>query len=147
MKCVITVGVSASGKSTWSEKQEDFYEINRDKLRWEVTGKLGWKGENAYKFSSKVEKEVSDIADHLLVECAKRGEDVIFSNTNLNPKLRNKLIADCVSMGYNVEIVEFPVSFQEAVRRDKERGIFSVGEEVIYKQWEQWVAYWNEKEV
>lgn len=140
MKAIITVGVSASGKSTWTE-QQDAYEINRDKLRWQLTGKLGWSGDNAYKFSSKVEKEVTEVAQHLLQEVAKEGEDVIISDTNLNPKFREQLIQECKALGYQVEIKEFPISFQEACQRDKERGIFSVGEEVLKRQWEQWVKY------
>jgi predicted kinase len=144
MKAIITVGISGSGKSTWAEQQANAFEINRDKLRWQITGKHGWSGENAYKFSSKVETEVTRVAEEHLHTVAKYGEDVIISDTNLNPKFRQKLIETCKGLGYEVEIKEFPISFQEALKRDKERGIFSVGEEVLKKQWEQWIKY-NEK--
>lgn len=145
MKAIITVGISGSGKSTWAEQQVNAFEINRDKLRWQITGKYGWSGSNAYKFSSKVETEVTRVAEGHLHTVAKYGEDVIISDTNLNPKFRQKLIETCKGLGYEVEIKEFPISFQEALKRDKERGIFSVGEEVLKKQWEQWIKYNEEK--
>lgn len=37
------------------------------------------------------------------------------------------------------------ISYQEALRRDATRGIFSVGEKVLAKQWEMWVKYWEDK--
>lgn len=145
MKATITVGISGSGKSTWAEQQPNAFEINRDKLRWQVTGCIGWAGDNAYKFSSKVETDVTNIAEGHLIAVAKMGEDVIISDTNLNPKFRQKLIATCQGLGYTVEIKEFPISFQEALERDKERGIFSIGEQVLKRQWEQWIKY-NEEQ-
>lgn len=145
MKATITVGISGSGKSTWAEQQPNAFEINRDKLRWQVTGCIGWSGDNAYKFSSKIETDVTNIAEGHLIAVAKMGEDVIISDTNLNPKFRQKLIATCQGLGYIVQIKEFPISFQEALERDKGRGIFSVGNEVLKRQWEQWVKY-NEEQ-
>lgn len=146
MKATITVGISGSGKSTWAEQQADVFEINRDKLRWQVTSKIGWSGGNAYKFSSKIETDVTNIVEDHLIAVAKMGEDVIISDTNLNPKFRKKLIETCKGLGYTVEIKEFPISFQEACKRDAQRGIFAVGKDVLTKQWEQWVKYNADKE-
>jgi predicted kinase len=145
MKAILTVGISASGKSTWSESQNNVVVINRDDMRWAISGCKGWNRPNAYRFNSVVEKSVTLLNDQKLFECADEGLDVIIADTNLNPHLRNKLIARCKELGYDVEIKEFPITFQEACRRDKERGIFAVGEEVLKKQWESWIEYHKSK--
>lgn len=146
MKAIVTIGVSGSGKSTWAENEVDGVVINRDDTRWKITGKLGWNGDRAYKFHSAVEDQVT-LENYKQMEfCASQGLDIIIADTNLNPKTRNKLIRQCEELGYEVEIKEFPISYQEALRRNKEREIFAVDEAVIYKQWEQWCKYLEEKD-
>lgn len=150
MKAIITVGVSGSGKSTWSRSMmseytegSNFVDINRDFYRWAYAGKNGWK---TYKFTQESEAYVTVRCEQKLFDAAFEGKDVIVSDTNLNPKFRNKLVAQLKQYGYEVEIKEFPISFQEACRRDKERGIYSVGEVVLMKQWEMWVKYHEDKQ-
>lgn len=153
MKAYITVGISGSGKSSWAENfnpcihtKVDVVNINRDDTRWFLTGKRGWNGPNAYKFYSKTEKEVTSVNINKITVAASYGADIIISDTNLNTTTRKKLIDICELHGYEVIIKEFPISFQEACRRDKERGIYAVGEEVLKKQWEMWVAYHADKQ-
>lgn len=154
MKCIITVGISGSGKSTWAELNAKIRNelsptpcvvINRDSTRWKLSGKQGWNGPNAYKFHSAVEDEVTELNAAVMINAAHDKKDIIIADTNLNPKTRNKLIAQCEALGYEVEIKEFPISFQEACKRDATRGIYSVGEAVLMKQWESWVTYWQDK--
>lgn len=151
MKAIITVGISGSGKSTWAERQWDsvqdypFKVINRDDTRWTLSGKRGWNGDNAYKFYHVVEDSVTLLNYQKMCEAAERKRDIIIADTNLNPKTRNKLIRQCQELGYEVEIKEFPISFPEALKRDAQRGIFAVGEDVLKKQWEQWVQYHQDK--
>lgn len=144
MKAIITAGVSGSGKTTFANEicaEENYVNINRDDTRWGITGKLGWNGPNAYKFSSFTEKMVTSFNAKLIADAWLKGLDIIISDTNLNPVFRNKLIDNLNGVGYEVIIKEFPISFQEACRRDKERGVFAVGEAVLEKQWEGWVSY------
>lgn len=68
------------------------------------------------------------------------GKDVIVSDTNLNTGRRNDLISSLKARGYDVEIKDFPVSYEEAVKRDLVRPN-SVGSDVIAKQWKQWNEY------
>ena len=151
MKAILTVGVSGSGKSTWAKSclscgWDKFIKvINRDDARWEYSGRRGWNGPNAYSFNNRIEAHVTARNHDKMVRAALEGLDIIIADTNLNPKTRNKLIRQCQELGYEVEIKEFPISFPEALRRDKGRGIFSVGEEVLKKQWEQWINYHMEK--
>lgn len=152
MRAYITVGISGSGKSTWAARQWDSKQdypiqvINRDSMRWLLSGYEGWNGPNKYNFNSIIETSVTALNYQCMVEAAACGKDIIIADTNLNPKTRNRIIRQCTELGYEVVIKEFPISFQEACRRDKERGIYAVGEEVLKKQWEQWILYWQEKE-
>lgn len=152
MKAIITVGISGSGKSTWAARQWDSKQdypvkvINRDNTRWFLTGKRGWQGSNAYKFHSSVEDAVTAWNEDLMNIAANRGLDIIIADTNLNPKTRAKLIRQCQELGYEVEIKEFPISYQEALRRDEQRGIYAVGEAVLARQWEAWIKYHEDKQ-
>lgn len=146
MRAVITVGVSGSGKSTFAKSLSlTHHEINRDWDRWNCTGKCGWNGDNAYRFDKNVEKYIDKLHNIDYRTFSEIGRDIVISNTNLNTKKLKKLLNKLEDLGYEVEIKEFPISFPEALRRDKERGIFSVGEEVLKRQWEMWVTYHMEK--
>lgn len=150
---IITIGVSASGKTTWAEKFVDlcnscssesdpsayptWVNINRDDIRWSLIGVRDWS-----KWNWKREKEVSYIHASLIEQAANNGCNIVVSDTNLNPKFRNALIERLQSFGYTVEIKEFSVSFEEACARDTRRPN-GVGYSVIAKQMEQWVEYKN----
>lgn len=145
------MGISASGKSTWADieslrEQFGCKIINRDSTRWELSGKLGWNGDNAYKFNKETEKAVTSVNLQKIHDAATKGFNIIISDTNLNEINRRGLEECCAELGYEVEIKEFPISFQEACKRDAQRGIFSVGEAVLTKQWEQWIKYHEEKQ-
>ncbi len=145
MRAIICVGISGSGKSTWADHQYEYDDINRDNTRWMLSGKRGWSGPNAYKFHSDIEDAVTIYNQERLVYCAAHSLDVTISDTNLNPVFRAKMIKDLEKLGYEIEIKEFPISFQEALERDSKRGIYSVGQAVIEKQWWSWCRYWDSK--
>lgn len=148
MKAIITVGVSASGKTTWAEDfvnsqnsfssesdQEDFprwFNVNRDDIRFSILGVRDWK-----KWNWKKEGLVTTIQENMLKECADKGWNVVISDTNLNEQFREQLISKLEQLGYEVEIKVFPTSFEEAVARDNLRAN-GVGYSVIAKQMEQW---------
>ena len=134
----ITVGISASGKSTWANemaKTAPFAVLNRDTERWDLMKEKGldpsWKN---WKF--KWERDVTERIEDRLKDVLKYGVNVIFSDTNLNEGRRNALRDRMVQAGYEVEIKVFDVDYDEAVRRDAARE-HGVGPWVIAKQFEQ----------
>ena len=134
----ITVGISASGKSTWANemaKTAPFAVLNRDTERWDLMKEKGldpsWKN---WKF--KWERDVTERIEDRLKDVLKYGVNVIFSDTNLNEGRRNALRDRMVQAGYEVEIKVFDVDYDEAVRRDAARQN-GVGPWVIAKQFEQ----------
>lgn len=128
MKMTITVGVPASGKTTWAERQ-DAVNINRDDIRQRLFGPFKW-GE--YKFTNANENDVTVEQKQMLVNAAKAGRDVIISDTNLKKDFRDQWIRVGVSLGYEVEVKLFHISPAEALRRDSDREM-SVGPEVMAK--------------
>lgn len=146
MKAIITVGVSASGKSTWARKfksskfPELWIEINRDNERRNIlfektegqVDELVWA---CWKW--KWEKEVTQRCEENLLEAANAKASIIVSDTNLNKGRREALMKRLEDLGYEVEVKLFPISFEEACKRDAARKN-GVGYDVIAKQFEQW---------
>lgn len=148
MKATITIGISASGKSTFAEEwvakdPSRRAEINRDTVRRQLVEKDGgvfsWS-----KWNWKREKEVTSIISDLIFEKAKLGCDLIVSDTNLNKSRLEKLTAELEDLGYEVETKEFPVTIEEAWKRDAAR-VNGVGHSVIANQYEQWLDYIGRK--
>ena len=143
MKAIVCVGISGSGKSTFAKDllKKGWMQIERDIIRRQMFGFKQW---NEYKFNKTNEERVTQHADALLYSFAKEGFNIVCSDTNLNPKYREALIAKLENYGYEVEIKDFPTSYEEAIKRDTFRE-YSVGQKVIYQQWQQWLEYSNFK--
>ena len=142
MKAYVTVGVSASGKSALALKMREEGKVQgiveRDIIRRNLFNFQQW---SEYKFSREKENQVSDVHRTMIEGFASlSGCNIIVSDTNLNEAHRNALIAFLESTGFEVEVIDCDVTWEEACRRD-ERREFSVGREVLYKQWQQWVNY------
>ena len=147
-KLILTVGISASGKTTWVEKQK--YEhsgnnnlnINRDDIRFNIVQPgSDWA---TYKFSKKNEKRVTEIELMVAEKGVKFESNIIISNTNLNPKTREFWKKFAEKHDYEFEIKEFPITLEEAIKRDNLRPN-GVGEQVIRKQYQQWLEYIGRK--
>lgn len=146
-KAIITIGISASGKSTWAkeftEKNPGFIEINRDFFRKQILKEKGiefsWDEWSKHK---KQEQEVTKRCELLINNCAKdkNVQGIIISDTNLNEKFRTKLIKNLIELRFSIEIKEFPISWEEAIKRDtaRENG---VGISVISQQFNNWNEY------
>lgn len=131
MHCIIVAGAPASGKSTYARQwvEAGYVEINRDNIRFSVIDPGGnW---TTYKFNKKKEKEVTRIWFSRTLNAALMCRNIIISDTLCNKDKRQDVIDYCKDLGYTVDVLILNPSLEELVRRDKERGVFSVGEKVI----------------
>lgn len=139
----ITVGVSASGKTTWAmqQKAEDpkVAVVCRDDIRRQImeneNKEFTWKSWKWNRESLVTEifwRQVNDaINDHGITR-------LIIADTNLGKARRKDLISRLLDMKTSeVKLKFFPVSWEEAVQRDLERQ-YSVGTSVLARQFEQW---------
>lgn len=140
-KMYITVGISASGKSSWAKETaelENCVVIERDQIRFnKVLPGSNW---STYKFTKKREELVSEIADNMFNDAVENGQSVIISDTNLNPVYRNKWVKLGEDNGYDVEIVDFDISLEDAWKRDSIRAN-GVGHSVISQQYISFLEY------
>ncbi len=143
MKLILTVGISASGKTTWAETQKHcMVNINRDDIRFNIVQPgSDW---STYKFTKMNEARVTEIELSIATDASKFGKDIIVSNTNLNPKTREFWKKFAKEHDYEFEIKEFPITLEEAIKRDNLRQN-GVGERVIRKQYDQWLKYIGRK--
>lgn len=139
MKAIILIGVSASGKTTWAreylQKHKNTININRDDVRFSITGAKNW---SEYKFNKVTENMVTEINKVTIIESSKLEKDIIISDTNLNDVRRKELSIWLKSLGYAIELKYFHVTLDEAWKRDSMRQN-PVGRDVIYRQWKQWL--------
>lgn len=141
-RLIITVGVSASGKTTWAKefcKENDALAFSRDELRFDMFcgGEQNW---DKYKYSKNKEELISHEQRDNVEKALKEGKkDVIIHDTNLNPNYWNKWEKLAKKYNYDFEKQLFPISLEEAWRRDMRRGGLAVGRDVIYGQWRRWL--------
>jgi predicted kinase len=141
-KIILTCGVSSSGKSSYAKdlvKLGGWVEINRDTVRFSLftDGVQDW---SLYKFTKQKELEVSGICDKMFQEVVSLGLSCIVSNTNLNQKDIDHWQAKAESVGYEFEVKYFPITFEDALKRDSKRGALAVGREVLIQQWQKWLV-------
>jgi predicted kinase len=145
MKAIITVGIPTSGKTTFAKeliaKDGTYVNINRDDLRRCIKGDLDWR---RYRFGRGDEELVTNLQISAIEAAAEAGRNVIISDTNLNEKIRNRLIRVLEGVGYEVEIKDFQITLKEAYARDAARPN-GVGHEVIYSMYQRWLKYSGRK--
>ncbi len=147
MKAIVTIGISASGKSTWAaeyiKRNPGTVEINRDSFRGMIMVESGlepvWRN-----WKWKREGEVTRRVEEKLKACAENGLDIIISDTNLQKDRRVQLMNRLRDMGYDVSTKVFEITYDEAVRRDNERHN-GVGAAVIQKQWQQYLDEFGDR--
>ena len=150
MKAIFTVGVSASGKTTWAKeycKETRSVNINRDDIRTSILISEGSISDPAYiwtKWSFKRESEVNSVVNDQIMKAKQIGADVVFSDTNLNQGRLKSAIEKMESLGYECEVKYFVIpGVDVAIKRDRKRSP-CVGENVIRNQWKQWLALGEE---
>lgn len=115
-KMTITVGLPASGKTTWAKQQEGF------RINWDDMTK---------EFPSRSFKEVRKQSFVILEEMAKDGVDVIIDNTNLNPDTAAEWAMRGMELGYEVHLKKFDTPLSDCLTRDRARKEGRVGRAVI----------------
>ena len=147
LKLILTVGISGSGKTTWAEEftrnRGDWANVNRDDFRFALltSGIRNW---SAYEFNRKNEKEVTNAVINAVKSYEQEGMNIIISDTNLSHRVRDSWKNAANNMGYDFEIKEFPISWEEAVKREAQRS-GGVGISVLRSQWEKWNSYIGRK--
>lgn len=143
-KLLLTVGISGSGKSTYAAElvKQNWIEINRDWWRFKLftDGVHNW---SLYKFTKERENTVTEqcyITFHMAV---KLGLNVVVSNTNLNQKDHTYWKTKAEEAGYEFEVKYFDITLTEALKRDRKRGALSVGQDVLFDQWQKWLEITN----
>lgn len=127
-RLVICRGIPASGKSTWSKAWvhagDRRVRVNRDDIRLHMFGKFF--GVNEI-FVTKVEDRMIDVA-------LKTGYSVVVDSTNIKHEYVKRIAALAHSRGVPVEIKQFDIELDEALRRNRvrhENGGNFVPEDVI----------------
>lgn len=139
MKAILTRGISASGKTTWANeycKKTGAININRDDARFHLfcDGVRDW---SLYKFTKQREKDVTEYQYLQIEKASSLGLDLVISDTNINQKTVKILTELLTSNGYEVEIKDFWIDVQEALKRDSKRSN-GVGYKVIMDQYKRY---------
>lgn len=147
-KAIITVGCSASGKSTFaldlvSDFKSGWVELNRDNYRKLILCikfedyNVNHDSINMWSlWNFKWEDSVTEMFEKGLE--ANIGNNIIISDTNLNKGKRDLLIKRLEGLGYEVEVKVFgqELTIDELWKRD-ERRLDTVGRDVIARQYYQ----------
>jgi predicted kinase len=145
-QAIVTIGISGSGKSTFTaehiaserKKGNRWIEVNRDTIRFGVVSPgSDW---NDYKFTKANESMVTVIGEKIIEQALSVGCNVIISDTHLNQKTRFGILDYLEQIGFEVNCKVFQETMEECIKRDKKRAN-SVGEEVIYKQYRQFLKF------
>ena len=144
-KAIVCIGVSASGKSTWTKefikKNPNWTEVNRDNIRATILRNkkqvpFTWKAWN-WKWEDEVTEVQWQMINMFAVDAVGSVEGIIISDTNLSAKRNAELKRKLEALGFEVEFKHFEVSFQEALKRDGQREN-GVGAHILGEQFERW---------
>ena len=137
MKSIIILrGISNSGKSTWAEKQKDYFVISRDKIREDILGKERLQQYFNYGQDFQVEQLVTEIQEKEIAKHLIKNHKIIIDNTNLKKKYIQEYINVILDIKENLEDVEiktFYIDIDEALKRNSNRKEKFISEKVIRK--------------
>lgn len=139
---VLTIGLPASGKTTWTDEyikqHPEYVNVNRDDIRLMMQGR-----ERYAKFSKWREQTVTVTAMALAHEALAQGKSVIVSDTNLDPH-KNKVwqgIAKDRNINYR-EVLFTDIPYGVCIARDAKRE-YPVGAKVIMGMYNRYRdTYW-----
>jgi predicted kinase len=112
LHAIITVGIPASGKSTFAESQAGALNINLDDCRAQISGDAS---------NQNVTQQALALRDQLLQQAMEEGQLIIVSDTNLIPEHRSALIQKFKAALYGVTLLVFDTPFEVCVERNRAR--------------------------
>ncbi|QHJ78831.1 MAG: hypothetical protein [Caudoviricetes sp.] len=135
-KIILTVGPSASGKSTWAsdyarKNKSRVVILNRDDIRRSMFSFSKW---SDYKFKKSTEALVTKYQQKMAIESLDAGFQIIIADTNLNPKYREYWKDLAKSRNICFEIEKFDVSLDKLIRFNRER-LHSIDEKILKEQY------------
>lgn len=151
MKAIVTVGCSASGKTTWSQEfvehrtimGEQWYISSRDDIRTRILDLAETENlwENWNPADKDMENKVTNFQQNEIRLAANNNKNIIVCDTHVNQKTYTKMVAFLESLGYRVTTSFFTQpSMSELIERDRWR-TNKVGAHVIMNQWHS-LARW-----
>lgn len=143
---IMTIGIPASGKSTWSreyikESEERWHLSERDEIRRKYFTE-GTYNLNNYKFSNAKEDQVTKLQYEEISAQLSVGFSVIVADTNLNPNTRNKLEQIASEFNITPEYKVLDTLLAECVKRNAKRSE-TVPESFLIKKERQLRDYLN----
>ena len=131
-KIKLTIGIPASGKSTWRKEfiseNPDWVAVSRDEYRLMLA--------NSQMMNRSGENLVTELVENAIAIAIKNGYNVIVDQTNVNVRYLNKMIDFCQKLA-DIEFVIFDVPLRVAIERDRNRET-SVGENVIRRMYKNY---------
>ena len=135
---ILTVGVSASGKTTWANTLDDSWvNINRDDVRFELftDGIRDW---TKYRFTNKNEREVTEECLCRANLAVNSGKNIIISDTNINPSIRDNWKEFAEAYGYDYSEMLFPCDWDTLVKRNNQRE-GGISQSVLWSQYKRYM--------
>ena len=132
-KIILTIGIPASGKSTWRTKflreNQGYVCVSRDDFRYMLR--------NEPFLDPKGEKFITEMVENAIIRAIKNKYNVIVDQTNVNIKYLEKMVEFCEKLA-DVEFKIFDISLKVAMERDKKRER-SVGDEVLKRMYKNYL--------
>lgn len=136
-KIILTIGIPASGKSTWRRNflsdNENYVCVSRDDFRYMLR--------NESFLDSKGEKFISELVEQAIIRAIKNKYNVIVDQTNVNIKNLKPLVEFCEKLA-DVEFKIFDITKEVALERDSKRER-KVGKEVIERMHKNYLDLLN----
>jgi predicted kinase len=134
LKCILTVGAPASGKSFWAKSEvakdpSNWVRVNNDDIRAMCNGSV---------WSSGYEKFVTSARNFLIEEALRRNKNLIIDNVNANRRHFETVCKLIQQANVDAQVFEKPFyeELEVLLERDSKReGTARVGEMVVKKWW------------
>lgn len=137
-KIILTKGLPASGKTTWAKEMA---ENNPNQYKNICKDDLRAMFDNS-KWSKENENFLLKVRNNLIIQSISNGYNVIVSDTNLDTKHETEIKKIADDIGAEFEVKFFDVSVSECIRRDALRANH-VGKKVI---WDMYLRYLHKPE-